>query len=62
MVRIDNPDKVKSAINTAPHEKAKLVNNYNAQADEIRALCHQGVNIPWHVRTGANSGFEAFDG
>jgi hypothetical protein len=38
MARIENPDKVKSTINSALREQARLVNICNAQADEIRTL------------------------
>ena len=38
MARIDNPDKVKNAINAAQREQARLAKICNDQADEIRAL------------------------
>ncbi|WLG57717.1 hypothetical protein PSH77_04170 [Pseudomonas extremorientalis] len=38
MARIDNPDKVKNAINAAQREQARLAKICNDQANQIRAL------------------------
>lgn len=45
MARIDNPDKVKNAINTALREQARLAKICNAQNEEIKALRMQRSKI-----------------
>ncbi len=47
MARIDEPDKVKNAINAAQREQARLAKLCNQQADEIRALKMPKPAIGW---------------